>query len=323
MATLKQVRRFIAPYLGPFGVITSNASSTTTSLAFATSPWKSTIPQDDLLSDLWLFRPDAALAADKLRRVTSSGYNPSSGTLTPDLAWTNAPANAEEVELYGLIPPYGDGSGTADLHFLINEGLKRCLLVDEFTFSPSSATAQRHSLASAASWLTDPQLVYQVGILGPSDVRADTDPYTWHRVTGRRVKLDQTVYLEGFSAQTTDVVYVKAGKPAYYAVQAAGAGDYTQSGMSLDTDVCIPELRWIAAATLVEAWERLSHLLAAGDQDRAKRERAEAAAWFSRETDINFQEPESTFEVEERLLHFGPPASYGRGGPVFDGSRFR
>lgn len=320
MPTRKSYRRYTAPFFGLFGVITSNASSGASSLATDLSPWKSSLSQDDLLSDAWLYRPELA-AANRLRRVTPTGYSPAAGTVTPDLAWTATPTNGEEVEVFGLIPPYDDGSETQSLHFFLNEGLKRCLVVDEFTFSPSSNTARRHSLATAAPWLDDPSYVYQVGILGPNDTLADTDPYTTHRVTGRRVKIGNVVYLEGFTAQTTDTVYVKCAKPAYYAIQAAGSGPFTQAGLALETDVGIPALEWAAAATMVEAWDRIAHLLTPGDGKAVKDERADAAREFSRLTDVYFDEPEQTFELYDHLMAFGPRGAYSTGNVSYDGRR--
>ncbi len=51
----------------------------------------------------YLYRPDAAAAGDKTRRVYQ--YDPATGTLTPDVAWTNAAAVAEAYEIYRYMHP--------------------------------------------------------------------------------------------------------------------------------------------------------------------------------------------------------------------------
>lgn len=314
--TLTQIRRYVAPRLGSYAQGTATSGSTTALMEATAWPFKSSLTVDDLYVDHFLFRPAAVAAADKMRLIGNAGYTPSTGQLTPDQAWTNAPyasGAGETFELHGVVPPISDGSGTNDLHFLINEALKDCLVIVEFTFSPSSATAQQHSLATAASWLEEPAWVRRVGCLAASDVRADTDPYR-SPVRCAKVKRTNTVYLEGFSRATTDVVYVEAMAPAYaFCAAAATPTTYTQSGLNAEGDVCLPHLEWIGAATLLQAWTRLGTILAAGDSARADRELTRAVVAFNSLTD-QFLTAHLPQETATPLPHWGPLAGGYRGG---------
>lgn len=313
--TLAQIRRYVAPRLGSYAQGTATSGSTTALLEATGWPFKSSLTVDDLYSDHFIFRPNAVAAADKMRLVSNGGYDPSTGQITPDQAWTNAPyasGAGETFELHGMVPPISDGSGTNDLHFLINEALHNCFLIVEFTFSPSSATARQHSLATDAPWLEEPAWVRRVGILAATDARADTDPYR-SPVRCEKVKRSATVYLEGFSANTTDVVYVEAMAPAYAFCAAAGTPTtYTQSGLSADGDVCLVHLQWVGAATLVQAWTRLGTILAAGDAARAERELTRAVVEFNARTDQYFT-PHVPEETATPLRHWGPVGGGYRG----------
>lgn len=57
------------------------------------------------LEGAWIYRPDAAEATDRVRRVAQSGYDVASTTLTVSRAWTNNPANGEVYHVFGLYPP--------------------------------------------------------------------------------------------------------------------------------------------------------------------------------------------------------------------------
>lgn len=300
MPTRAEVRRFTLPLLGPYHRGTAHADSTTSVLTDAAYPIKSTISQDDYWQDAFLFRPEAAAAGDAERIVKT--YSPSTGELTPDLSWTNAP-DAEAYELSGMVPITTPDVG---FHALLNHALKRCLLEDEVTLTPV-ANQTRHSLASAASWLTNPAWVYQVGYLVTGESRNETDPYR-RTVRGHPVKVGNTVYLEhpGHTfSPTADTLYVKVAKPAYYAcADDSTPTTFTQTGLDEEADICIPALEWIGWATVVEVWERLGQQLEAGANRRLLTDRTTAAAMFTKLTAENWKEPERTFR---RLLpRFGP-----------------
>lgn len=301
MPTLKQFRQAVASRLGPF--VAGAATAGSQNLLEATAwPFKSSLVQDDLYADYFLFRP-AAQAGDKTRVVAAGGYAPALGRFTPDLTWTLAPANGEAFELHGLVPPVLDGVN--DLHALVNEALKDVLLVAEVTGTPT-AEAQRHALTNVAGWLKEPAWVYQVGYLAQGEDRNEIDPF--RRVVRGTAEIDgDVVYLNhpGRTFNATDTVWVRLVKPAYHHCRPTGGAFGAQAGLTLDTDEAPPEVEWVVAATLVQCWQRLGTVLAPGEGGRAQQEQTRAAAETDRHQQTYFQAhlPERTF----RPLHrWGP-----------------
>src|SRR3990167_10037089 len=88
--TLTQIRRYVAPRIGSYAQGTATSGSTTAVLEVTAWPFKSSLVQDDLYADHFIFRPDAVTATDKVRLVSNEGYTPSTGLLTPDQTWTVA-----------------------------------------------------------------------------------------------------------------------------------------------------------------------------------------------------------------------------------------
>ena len=296
MSTLTAYRRAIAPLLGPYYQGSATSGSTTSILEATAAPFKTALDAAAFFEDYFIFRPSAS-NADKTRIVHL--YDPVSGQLTADRVWGTAPSVDETFELHAIVPPYLDG--LTDLHFLINEGLKRCPVTVEFTFSTSNATHRRHSLASAASWLTRQRWVRRVGTLPAG--QTDRDVYTPHEAQGSTYELGNTVYLAGFSASTTDTVYVTAVKPAYHHCKASAGAFGDQNGLSLETDEAPVPVDWLAQATLLEVWERLGNQIASSDAKQVETELAKAAARYSRLTKQYFKNPPRTFRPHVR---FGP-----------------
>jgi hypothetical protein len=141
---------------------------------------------------------------------------------------------------------------------IINQALKRIFVIVEFTVTPTD-NQTRHSLASAASWLVIPDWVYQVGVMSATQDRNQLDPYETSRVRGYPDELGGVVYLNhpnrSFSS-TADLLYVKAIRPAYTFCRASGGTYGDQSGLTLETDECVPVTEWVAAVAALEAWYR-------------------------------------------------------------------
>lgn len=303
-ATLTHYRRAVAPRLGPYAQGTAGALSTTTVLECATWPFKSSLAQDDLWADQYLFRPDA-LAADDRTRVVATATT-STGLFSPDAPWTAAPyagAGGETVEFHGLVPPVVDGVN--DLHALINEALKTILLVVEVTVTPT-ADAQRHALGGAAPWLTEPAFVYEVGVLAAHEDREAVDPFR-RPVRGSAEVDGGGVYLNhpGRTFRPDDTLWLRVLKPAYFHCRAAGGTFGDQAGLAFETDEAVPQTEWVTAATLVQAWLRLANVLAPADSQRAGTELAKAAAQVSRfqRNYLQAHLPKRTFKP---LLNWGP-----------------
>lgn len=293
MPTLREYRRAIARELWPgFHHGTTDDTSTAALLIDDTFPVKSSIDNPELYREKYLLLPNKA-AADRLRLIDT--YTPSGGQIKPDLAWSSL-GGGEEYEIHSnLIRP------DTDLVDLINEGLKRCMLVDEFSFSPGSDVAIRHSLAEVAPWLTDPEWVLQVGVL-PSGY-TDRSRYRPSRVFGHVEQDVDELFLCCGPFNTTDTIYVVAIKPAYYHCRATGGQWGSQSGLALDTDEAKPSVRWVTFATLVEVWRLYGTLLEAEAAKRVVRDQATAAALFSNEAALNFRPPARTFL---KLRRWGP-----------------
>ncbi len=258
---------------------------------------QTTLVVDEQWRDAWVFRPAAALAADKVRIVDT--YTPATGTFTVDHTYTNVPIAGEVYEIHTVIEPL-----TAMTN-LINEGLKRCMLETEIASAPTVLDTV-HSLTTVAPWLEKKSWVRSVGYLGVSDVRAQIDPYS-RLVRGEAYEADGVVYINhpGRTFLATDVIYVKAMKPAYNACTSTGGT--AQSGLVLETDKVPANLEWAGWATVVEAWRRYGQILETGAKSRMMPTRAEAAAMFTDKTKDNCRWPLLTF----RPLLWGGPRPYG------------
>jgi hypothetical protein len=284
MPTLLAYRQYLAKELGGFLASTSSGSSTTVALIDTTWPVTSTLSQDDYYTDYYLMRPDAALTTDRVRLVKS--YTPSLGTLTPDTAWTNPPGEAEAYELHGVINP------VTELLDCINAALKRTLIRTEIVGTPI-ANVTRHSLASMAPWLSNPQWVRQVGWLGENDDRNQTNPYR-NLVRGQAIEDDSAsisgVAIEhpGYSWTGTESLYIRLLKSAYDHCRPAAGAFGNQSGLVLDSDQAPVDVEWLGAAALVEVWRRNSQVLETASRARQLPNLLDAAARMSYLTHINF-----------------------------------
>jgi hypothetical protein len=300
MPTLTQFRQQAAKEIGRYEEGTAVTGSSTTTLVDTAWPIKSSLNQDDLYTDYFIYRPNAAAESDKVRIVNT--YTPSSGWLVADRAWLTAAYSAgvgEAYELHGTIEPH------TDLKELINAALKRCLIVSEFTITPVTDQI-RHSLTTAAPWFTDPNWMLSVGYTKTTDDRDEVDPYA-APVRGEVVQDGATYYLahrgRTFSA-SDDLIYVQSLKPAYYHCRASGGAYGSQSGLSLESDECPVAVEWVAAGTLVETWRRFGHLLEAAANQKLLRDRQEAAAWFTRLSYENIRVPQRN--LRKPIMAWGP-----------------
>lgn len=287
MPTRLQYRQAAIRAIGTLYTGTADAASTTGVLVLTTWPFKSTIVQNERFEHHILHRPAAASATDRVRTVPNGGYDPITGSLTPDSTWTNAP-DGEAVEVFGVSDP-------DTLHRLVNEALKLVPVSGEFTFTTASAQAVRHSLASAAPWLSDPDDVYQVGYLSPADSRTNVDPFDRVR-RGKAYERGGVVYLEGFSHNTTDTVYVLAKRPAYTFCKASGGafGDLT-SGLTAETDEAAVEEEVVAAGVKMLYWDAFREELWPGEAQTAELKVAQAAARFWALVRDYWREPRRSF----------------------------
>lgn len=298
MATLTTYRQTLAPLLGSFHTGTATSGSSTSILECTSSLFKSSISQDSLYQYKWLLRPAASDSTDKVRVISS--YVASSGYLYPDKAYTNSP-NGEAFEVHGSpIEPL------TEMLTILNAGLKRCFVPVEFSFSPSSSSATRHSMASAASWLTDPRWIYQVGYLGSGVTRNNANPYTVP-IRGEANKDGSVLYLDFYprTFSTSTTIYVRAIKPAYYHCAPTGGSYGAQSGLALESDIAPVDEAWLALAAKLEALDRYDNIIAGADQKQLDRVRQETAVRFSSVTQFNLPAWPKTFKQMARFRAFG------------------
>ena len=293
MATLTTYRRTLAPLLGSFvyGTVTTAATG---SIICTDSPFKSSLSQDKLFEGKFLYIPTATASGDRSRIVAT--YTASTGTLVPDNVWSAAPTGLVfEVHGHPIEPQ-------VEMLAILNDALTRCLVPVEFSFSPSNASNVRHSLASAASWLTDPRWIYQVGMLTASETRAYTDPYA-RVIYGTAEKDGATVYMNLYPRRfsTTDVIYVRAAKPAYFHCTATGGSYGSQSGLSAETDEASVNEYWVAQAAKLVVLDRYDSAGAAADQASFNRERQMTALRFTDLTRQNYPAWARTFRPLARM----------------------
>jgi len=304
-STLATYRQTAAPLCGLYVAGTSSATANNTQVQLectASSKFKSTINSAQLYVDKWLFVPTASVAADKVRRVAT--YTPANGYLTPDDPWSVAqPSKA--FEIHGLVEPL------TDMTNFVNQVLKQTMVVVEFTVTPTPSDT-RHSLASAASWLSNPAWVYQVGWLGSGETRSRTNPFQNRVVRGWAEDDGGTVYLNTQRTfASTETIYVKAIKPAYHHCSAFGGSLGSQSGLSAETDFASVDPVWVAWGVKLAVLNDLDLLSAAQEGKALQAERAKASANFNHLTRDHFHPPTRTFKP---LLVGGPGGTRARAG---------
>lgn len=111
----------------------------------------------------WIYRPDAALAADKVRRISNEGFDPSTGAWTPTRAWTNAPADDEVYQVYAIVPPIDQPGMPESWKRLVNRGLAAIWFEDTIVVgSGDGSSGRRFPLVSESGWYANEQHIKQV-----------------------------------------------------------------------------------------------------------------------------------------------------------------
>jgi hypothetical protein len=320
-------------YVGPESYnVRATGNSDLTHLYCTAYPIQSGINQLDKYIDRPLYRPQAVQETDRHRYVQA--YTPSTGLLTPDLAWALPPIadpgagtlyqNLEAftyAELEALTYQNLENTGLSGFgerfeilgpfdvpttHRLINDGLKNCWLVVEVACIPTPLK-NRHNLSVVCPWLQDPSDVLQVGQIKDYQDRDLIDPFE-NVVRGMVERDGGDFYLN--TGTTTfvddDILWLRVLKRAYDHCRRAGGIFGEQSGLSLEDDEAPCERTWVASAALVIAWRRFAHLLEPGANQRLIRDQAAAAAWFTDECRKHFSAPLPQRTLR-RKRNFGPP----------------
>lgn len=139
---------------------TCSALGTTTTLIDASAMDQGT--DANFAAGGWVYRPDAVLAADKVRRITASGFDPSTGTWTVTRVWTNAPASAEAYQVYAILPPIEQTGMAESWRRLVNRGLINMWFEDEMTVGTGDGTRTRFTLSDDTGWQPTAQQIVSV-----------------------------------------------------------------------------------------------------------------------------------------------------------------
>lgn len=265
---------------------------------------KSSILSPSTYQDWYIYRTSIPGGwNDEVRLVAN--YDPTTGTFTPDLPWTHVPAAGELYELHGLVDPF-----TA-LPDLMNEGLQRCWIPVEKSFTPPVLqrrfvlSTQGNPPTGLVPYLRDIFQVRQVGRLTPGLSRDMYDPFAYQvygEVTtdGERFYLNSQIMFNG-----VDTVYLKTMARAYDVCLSSinTPAGWTSQGLTYEADQALPALDWVAAATLVVAWRRLALILEPSANQRLIKDAAQAAAWFTSQTELHLRIPPLTLRP---LTSWGP-----------------
>lgn len=155
MAVRRDVaRRRLGELIGPYGVFSSVGGSTTT--VQYTSPFQSTEVPSDAYAYQWIYIP----VTQVVRRITLTGTDGSTGTLTADGGLGKTIVSGDKFELSAKLPPARDSSPTvANSNYL---GLNECidlacrhLLIDDDTYTTLTlVSGQRSYPLTSYKWLT-------------------------------------------------------------------------------------------------------------------------------------------------------------------------
>lgn len=155
-STLNEVTLESARRCGAAFNSTCSAAGSTTTLIDAVARDQGT--DENFGAGGWIYRPDAVLTADKLRRISNQGFAPATGTWSPTRAWINLPASAEAFQVYALLPPI-DQSGMPESWLrLVNRALSAIWYDDTISVGGGDGTQNvLFPLADETGWTANEQ----------------------------------------------------------------------------------------------------------------------------------------------------------------------
>jgi hypothetical protein len=108
----------------------------------------------------WIYRPDATDDTDKVRRISSEGFDPDTGTWTPTRAWTVAPADDEVYQVYAILPPVVQPGMAESWDRLVNRGLNATWFEDQITVGGGDGSSiRRFPISDETGWVPNEQHV--------------------------------------------------------------------------------------------------------------------------------------------------------------------
>lgn len=256
MATLTVYRQKLAEALGgAFGVFTATGGSNTTLVcpgAFAES-----ILPTSALAYAWIYVPGATFP--KQRRVTATGLNAGSGTITVDGAFGAPVANGSVFEVHGLFPAMREASADSGmtsrpgLRELINQALRMILVPD--VLSITLQTNQRDYALGAYPWLDRPE---RIVALREPNLDATTTRPSWRHWELREDVDGQILHVPQpwrFSSGSY-VASLQVLRPADTKIRASGVWGDSTVGLVNDPDEAGPDIQAVVtvAAALAYRW---------------------------------------------------------------------
>jgi hypothetical protein len=291
---LGMYRRRIARETGNF-LASFVESGATSFLRDNTYPVRSNLDQADLFSGKWLLRPQATDPSDLVRIVAELGYDPQTGTLRPDSPWAVPPASTEPYEIHGVIEPWDQ------MNDLVNEALKRCMVVDHLVLAPNPGQPYL-DLTPYAPWLLDARWVRGAAFVDPLlvDSPADIDMSQpnfrgWVEQQGRTMMLRWQGWHFNSTTSSSPVLVLRCVKRAYDHCRATADGQFGErTGLEAEGHEGPAPDEWVAAGALLEFWNSLGDVVAAGNKAEAEGNQAKAAETFTTLTQNYFVLPPFT-----------------------------
>jgi len=247
-------------------VLTAATGGSQNYIEDTTNSLRSSISRGKILDSAWIYRPAAALDADKVRMVAEGGYDHAAGRLTPDLEWTNAPVPGEtfEVILGANLHPL-DSIAPA-----IRDGLARCRFVDTVLVI-NDTPGQDTNLSAFYPWLTSP---VQLRTLAPAT--SDGHYAEHHHVHFRPYMKRGELWIRTEEAYSYLNLEVLRPHSTYVNDQDSIGGPV------YDSDVVRCPLDWAVAATVVEIYKGFGTGLAAKENALVETALGRWSAEFSR-----------------------------------------
>ncbi len=200
------------------------------------------------LEGAWLYRPDAALAADKVRRVSAAGFNSSTGALTAR-TWTNAPTSDEKYQVFMLFSPTDVAGAAYSWDRAIRAAMADITYLDRIVLGTGDGSTTIWDLAEHLAYVRRAN-IRRVLIRTTDSTTLEVTDEDFTRPNG---------YF--------DLIENGAGTLSLQLSRAPGTSEKVvleitrqDPGLTIDTDVTLAPFEWAVAGTIYEVYRRLNQL---------------------------------------------------------------
>ena len=199
------------------------------------------------LEGAYIYRPNAATATDKVRRVKKDGYTVATFSLGVDRAWAIAPASGEVYHIFNFFPPIDRPGAAYSWDRAVREGLGLVWFVDQVNLGAGDGANPRVSLATwpEINTRTIRRVFFRktdatTGVI--TDVDMGKMGRYWQIVENAGVNTLET----SSPARTDQVIIVEAVRRDY--------------ALYLDTDVTLAPFKAATRAIMFAAYRTLNYL---------------------------------------------------------------